>query len=219
MFYIKKQVLVIGLGRFGSSLAITLEKQGCEVLAIDEKIENTESVADYVTQAIQMDITDQKNFDLIGASNFDIAVVSAGIAQSASVIATLMCKEAGIPIVVAKANSELHAKILFKIGADKVVFPERDMGIKLGHSLASQSVLDLIQMTEEYSLIEIIAPKPWVGKSLTELDLRKEYGVNIVATKTEHGKFSIPMATCMINEGDVLVIIGDTNSLSKIEKL
>jgi len=131
----KKQVLVVGLGRFGSSLAKTLAMLGCQVMAIDSRQEHVEELADSVTQALQMDASDEQAFKQIGAGNFDVAVVSTGSDQNASVIVTLMCKEVGIPLVVAKANSELHAKILYKIGADKVVFPERDMGIRVARTL------------------------------------------------------------------------------------
>ncbi|MFZ5974277.1 MAG: potassium channel family protein [Bacillota bacterium] len=215
----KKQVLVIGLGRFGTSLARTLAMLGCEVLAIDNRLENVEHVADEVTQALQMDASDEQAFKQIGAGNFDVAVVSTGADQNASLIVTLMCKEVGIPFVVAKANSELHAKILYKIGADKVVFPERDMGIRVARTLFSQSVLDLIELTDEYSIIEVKAPAAWVGKSLIKLDLRARFNLNVVAIKTKDNVFIVPQGTDIIREGDIVVLIGSTKSIERVEKM
>jgi trk system potassium uptake protein TrkA len=215
----KKQVLVIGLGRFGSSLAKELEALGSEVLAIDSRQENVDHMADYVTQALQMDASDEMAFRQIGAGNFDVAVVATGNDQNASFLLTLMCKEVGIPFVVAKADNELQAKILYRIGADKVVFPERDMGVRLARTLFSQSVLDLIELTDEYSIIEIKAPAAWVGMSLLKLDLRARYNLNMVAIKTKDNKFIIPQGTDIIQEGDVIVLIGNTKSIERVEKL
>ncbi|MGI5907819.1 MAG: potassium channel family protein [Christensenellales bacterium] len=215
----KKQVLVVGLGRFGTSLAKTLSMLGCQVMAIDSRQENVEALADSVTQALQMDASDEQAFKQIGAGNFDVAVVATGGDQNASVIVTLMCKEVGIPLVVAKANSELHAKILYKIGADKVVFPERDMGVRVARTLFSQSVLDLIELTDDYSIIEIRAPKSWVGKSLIDLDLRSRFNLNVVAIKTKEDVFTVPGGTDVFQEGDVVVLIGNTRSIERVEKM
>jgi trk system potassium uptake protein TrkA len=215
----KKQVLVVGLGRFGTSLAKTLSMLGCQVMAIDSRQENVEALADNVTQALQMDASDEQAFKQIGAGNFDVAVVATGGDQNASVIVTLMCKEVGIPLVVAKANSELHAKILYKIGADKVVFPERDMGVRVARTLFSQSVLDLIELTDDYSIIEIRAPKSWVGKSLIDLDLRSRFNLNVVAIKTKEDVFTVPGGTDVFQEGDVVVLIGNTRSIERVEKM
>ena len=215
----KKQVLVVGLGRFGTSLAKSLSMLGCQVMAIDSRQENVEALADNVTQALQMDASDEQAFKQIGAGNFDVAVVATGGDQNASVIVTLMCKEVGIPLVVAKANSELHAKILYKIGADKVVFPERDMGVRVARTLFSQSVLDLIELTDDYSIIEIRAPKSWVGKSLIDLDLRSRFNLNVVAIKTKEDVFTVPGGTDVFQEGDVVVLIGNTRSIERVEKM
>ena len=215
----KKQVLVVGLGRFGTSLAKSLSMLGCQVMAIDSRQENVEALADSVTQALQMDASDEQAFKQIGAGNFDVAVVATGGDQNASVIVTLMCKEVGIPLVVAKANSELHAKILYKIGADKVVFPERDMGVRVARTLFSQSVLDLIELTDDYSIIEIRAPKSWVGKSLIDLDLRSRFNLNVVAIKTKEDVFTVPGGTDVFQEGDVVVLIGNTRSIERVEKM
>jgi len=215
----KKQVLVVGLGRFGTSLAKTLSMLGCQVMAIDSRQENVEALADNVTQALQMDASDEQAFKQIGAGNFDVAVVATGGDQNASVIVTLMCKEVGIPLVVAKANSELHAKILYKIGADKVVFPERDMGVRVARTLFSESVLDLIELTDDYSIIEIRAPKSWVGKSLIDLDLRSRFNLNVVAIKTKEDVFTVPGGTDVFQEGDVVVLIGNTRSIERVEKM
>jgi len=215
----KKQVLVIGLGRFGSSLAKTLSMLGCHVMAIDSRQENVEEIADSVTQALQMDASDEQAFKQIGAGNFDVAVVSMGSDQNASVIVTLMCKEVGIPLVISKANSEIHAKILYKIGADKVVFPERDMGIRVARTLFSQSVLDMIELTDDYSIIELRAPQSWVGKSLIDLNLRVRLSLNVVALKGKDNTLRIPAGTDVISEGDIVVLIGNTKNIERVGKI
>ena len=168
----KKQFLIIGLGRFGSSIAKTIYELGHDVLAIDKDEEKVQEISDYVTHAVQMDSTDESILKTLGVTNFDVAVVTIGSNLQDSVMATLILKELGVKYIIAKANNELHAKVLTKIGADKVVLPERDMGTRVAHNLVSSNILDYIELSEEYSILEIEAIKEWFNTvSYTHLTL------------------------------------------------
>lgn len=146
----KKQYLVIGLGRFGKSMAKTLYELGNDVLAVDSREDNVQNISHYSTEAVQTDATEEENLKAIGAGNFDVAVIGIGNDIQSSVIVTLLLKEMGLKYVIAKANTELHARILYKIGADKVVFPEKDTAIRVAHNLVSSSILDFIELSSEY---------------------------------------------------------------------
>lgn len=214
----KKQFVVIGLGRFGSSVALTLEEADCEVLAVDINEERVNEIADHVTYSVQADVTDENALKALGIRNFDVAVVAVGDLQS-SILISMLCKELGIKFVLAKAKDDLHSKVLYKVGVDKVIFPERDMGIRIGHNLVSSSILDIIEFSPNYSLIELGVQDDWKNKSLKELDFRKRYGINIIAIKSMSGDVNIsPMADYVLSKDDILVVIGSTESLHKLEK-
>lgn len=214
----KKQFVVIGLGRFGSSVALTLEEADCEVLAVDINEERVNEIADHVTYSVQADVTDENALKALGIRNFDVAVVAVGDLQS-SILISMLCKEMGIKYVLAKAKDDLHSKVLYKVGVDKVIFPERDMGIRIGHNLVSSSILDIIEFSPNYSLIELGVQDDWKNKSLKELDFRKRYGINIIAIKSMSGDVNIsPMADYVLSKDDILVVIGSTESLHKLEK-
>lgn len=213
-----KQFVVIGLGRFGSSIAKTLYSLGNEVLAIDSDEEAVQGIADDVTQAIQAEATDEGMLKSLGIRNFDVAVVTVGSDVQSSIMITLLVKELGIKYVIAKAHNELHAKVLYKIGADRVVFPERDMGIRVAHNLCSSSILDYIELSPDYSIMEIAAIEEWENKNLRDLNMRSKYGVNVMAIKRGSNINVSPQADDMIKPGDVLVVIGGTEQLTFIEK-
>lgn len=213
-----KQFVVIGLGRFGSSIAKTLYSLGNEVLAIDSDEEAVQGIADDVTQAIQAEATDEGMLKSLGIRNFDVAVVTVGSDVQSSIMITLLVKELGIKYVIAKAHNELHAKVLYKIGADRVVFPERDMGIRVAHNLCSSSILDYIELSPDYSIMEIAAIEEWENKNLRDLNMRSKYGVNVMAIKRGSNINVSPQAEDMIKPGDVLVVIGGTEQLTFIEK-
>ena len=215
----KKQFVVIGLGRFGSSIAKTLYSLGNEVLAIDSDEEVVQSIADSVTQAIQAEATDEATLKSLGIRNFDVAVVTVGTDVQSSIMITLLVKELGIKYVVAKAQNELHAKVLYKIGADRVVFPERDMGIRVAHNLCSSSILDYIELSPDYSIMELTAIAEWEGQSLRELNMRNKYGINVMAIKRGSSINVSPQAEDIIKPSDVLVVIGGTEQLNYIEKI
>jgi len=214
-----KQFIVIGLGKFGQSVAKTLFDMGYDVLAVDDDESIVQEIADSVTHAVAMDATDEYALRTLGIRNFDIAVVSIGTNIQSSIMVTLNLKEAGIKKVVAKATTDMHAKLLTKIGADRVILPEMDMGIRVAHNLVSANILDFIELSPDYSIVEVTAPSQWMGKDIKTLDVRAKYGINIMAIKSDDDINISPRATDEIREGDVLVIIGSINDLSKIESL
>lgn len=161
-----KQFAVIGCGRFGSSVAKTLYKLGNDVLAIDRDGEIIQDISDSVTHAAEADVMDENVLKDLGIRNFDVVIVSIGSDLEASIMATLVAKELGVKTVVAKAQNELHAKVLYKIGADKVIFPERDMGVRVAHNLVSTNILDFIELSPDYSIVEINAISEWENKAL-----------------------------------------------------
>ncbi|MDN5348109.1 MAG: trk/ktr system potassium uptake protein [Clostridia bacterium] len=214
-----KQFAVIGLGRFGSSVARALARMGHQVLAIDQDEGRVEAIMHEVTQAVQADARDEEALKATGIRNVDVAIVAIGENVEANILVTLMVKEMGIKCVVAKAMNDLHGKVLAKIGADKVVFPERDMGVRLAHTLASANVLEHIDLSPEFSIIEILAPRRICGRTLGQLKLRAEHGISVVAIKRKDGKIiAAPGADDLINEGDILVVIGRNKALERLQE-
>ncbi|MEW8973968.1 MAG: TrkA family potassium uptake protein [Tissierellaceae bacterium] len=212
-----KSFAVIGCGRFGSSIAKTLFDIGNEVLAVDKNPELVKEISEHVTYAVEADVMDESVLKELGLSNFDVVIISIGSSLEASIMATLIVKEFGVKKVVAKAQSELHGKLLAKIGADKVVFPERDMGVRVAHKLTSNNILDYIELSPDFSILEIAAIKSWYNKSLEELKFRNRYGVNVIAIKDKNN-ISISLdSEQIVREGNILVIIGTTEDVKKIE--
>ncbi|WP_142413002.1 potassium channel family protein [Hathewaya massiliensis] len=213
----KKQYVVIGLGRFGTSVAETLYNLGNDVLVIDIDEESVQNISNNVTHAIQADATDEVALREVGVRNFDVAIVSVGSDIQASIMATILLKELGIKQVVAKATNAMHAKVLKKIGANKVVFPEKDMGVRVAHGLVFSNILEYIELSPDYSIAEFISPVEWNGKSLQELNIRGEFGINVVAIRRESEVDVTPFPTEIINKDDVIVAIGNVEDLKKLE--
>jgi trk system potassium uptake protein TrkA len=215
---VKKQFAVIGLGRFGSSVATYLAKMGYDVLAVDESEERVQNVAHAVTHAVSADSTDEEALRAIGIRNFDVVVVAIGQDIQASILTTLILKDMGVPYIIVKAQNELHGKVLSKIGADKVVFPERDMGLRVAHHLISPNILEHIELSPDFSIVEMIAPAEMIGKNLKQLDIRAKYNCNVLAVK-RNGQMNItPNADEPLAEGDVLVIVGRNDQLNRLEQ-
>lgn len=213
----KKQFVVIGLGRFGSSIATTLYSLGNDVLVIDKNEDLIQDIASEVTHAVQADATDENALRALGIRNFDVAIISIGGDIQSSVMATLILRELGVKYIIAKGNGELHAKVLYKIGADRVVLPEKDMGVRVAHNMVSSNILDYIELSSDYSIIEIKALKEWEGKNLKDLNLRKKYGINVIAIKNK-GKVNLnPAADDKINKENVIVAIGSAEALTSLE--
>lgn len=215
----RKQFVVIGIGRFGSSLAKTLYALGNDVLAVDIDEDTVQNISESVTHSVQADATDENSLRALGISNFDVAVITIGEDIQASIMTTLLVKEVGVKHIIAKANDELQAKVLYKIGADRVVLPERDMGVRVAHNLVSSSILDYIELSPDYSIAEIVAPEDWHNRSLKELSMRSNYGVNVVAIKHDGDINASPNADDIVEPGDIIVAIGGTQELSKIESM
>ncbi|NMB08835.1 MAG: TrkA family potassium uptake protein [Tissierellia bacterium] len=213
-----KQFMIIGCGRFGSSIATTLFKLGHEVMVIDIDEERIQDIAEEVTYAVQADVSDENVLMELGISNFDVVIVSIGSNYQASIMATLIAKESGVKKVVAKAHDSLHGKVLAKIGADKIIYPERDMGVRVAHNLVSSNILDFIELSPDYSILEITALEQWINKSLKELRLPTNYGINVMAIKRGSNINVSPYANDIILKGDVLVVIGNTVDIEKIEQ-
>ena len=213
----KKQFVIIGLGRFGSSIAKTLHSLGNDVLAIDKDEDIVQEISDEVTHAVQLDATDENALRSLGIRNFDVAVVTIGDNIQSSIMATLLVKELGVKYIIAKAQSDLHSKVLYKIGADRVVLPEKEMGVRVAHNLVSTNILDYIELSPDYSVIEIQASKSWSGKTLSDLGLRSKYGINVMAIKRGNDVNISPLAEDIIESDDVIVAIGSGDDLSRIE--
>ena len=195
-----KQYIVIGCGRFGSSVAKKMCQLGNEVMVIDKDEDSIENIAEQVTHTAIVDVTEERDLKSIGLGNFDVVIVAISSDIRASIMATIMAKEMGVPKIVCKAKDELQAKVLYKIGADKVVFPERDMGIRLAYNLASENILDQINLDPEYSIMEIVTPTNWVGKTIIELNLRAKYDITVLAVKTTSGLKVMPSPNYKMQE-------------------
>ncbi|MGQ9533793.1 MAG: potassium channel family protein [bacterium] len=227
-----KQFVVIGLGRFGTSIARALTAKNFEVLAIDRSEEKVKEIEEIVSQAVVVDATEEKALKELGIKEFDTAIVSIGENIEDSIMVTLLLKELGVKQVIVKARNDLHAKILQKVGADRIVFPEKEMGERLAESIASPRIFDYIELSTEYGIIEIVAPKKFCDKTLSELKLREKYGVSVIAIKRKmpytqpdgspdfkEEMIIGPGGGDEILQGDMLVLLGNYKDLNKIEKL
>lgn len=177
---INRQFAVLGLGSFGWSVALTLEKMGCDVLAVDDSFEKIQEISEQVSYAVKADVSDPEALQALGGRNLDGAVVAVSENFEASVMATMICKEMGIPKVLAKAKDTLQGTILKKVGADAVVYPEIEMGSRVAKNLVAREFTDWIELSDDYSLVEAAVPKSWVGKCLAELKVRERFDVNVV---------------------------------------
>lgn len=212
-----KSFAVIGLGRFGTEVAKSLAELGNEVLAIDRDPEAIKDVSSLVTYAVEADVMDEGVLKDLGISNMDAVVVSIGSNLEASVMATLLSKEIGVKRILAKAQTKLHGRLLKKIGADRIIYPEIEMGNRVAHNLTSKNILDYIELSPEFSIIELNALEKWVGKSLKTLRLRNKYGVNVIAIKKDEKINISPRSEDTIEEGDIIIIIGSLDDIKNIE--
>lgn len=211
-----KQFVVLGLGRFGTGVVRALTDMGYEVMAIDRDEERVQSLSEWVTHAVQADATDEAAMRSLGVRNFDVAVVGIGDLAS-SVLATVILKDLGVGYIAAKAVSENHGKVLQRVGADRVVFPERDMGTRVAHNLVSGNLVEYLELAPGISIIEAVAKPSFVGKSLRELALRARYGVNILAIRRGDEVNLGPNANDVIEAGDILVAMGRDKALEALE--
>lgn len=214
-----KSYVVVGLGRFGSETARQLCALGCEVLAMDVRSELVQQIAPDVTHAVVADGQDKEVLKALGVQEFDCAVVAIGDDLSASVLVTMNMKELGIPQVVCKAHDDTHRRVLEKLEADRVVIPEKEHAARLARSLSSTNVLDYIELSADYGIAEVPAPGSWKGKTLRQLNVRAKLGLNILAVRRGNGIDVSPDADFLIEEKDIVVVLGNSAALEKVQKL
>ena len=215
----KKQYAVIGLGKFGGSVAKTLHELGHEVLGIDSSEETVQLYSNLLTHVILVDARDEDSMLTLGLHNFDAVVVAVGEDVEANLFTTLILKQFGVKKVVVMANSLLHGRMLEKIGADKVVYPDINMGQRVAHNLASSSILDFIELNDDLSVVELTAPKFTVNKTLAQTNLRAEFNVNVVALKRGADMQVPPQPHECIQEGDILILVGRNEGIKRLEAL
>ncbi|MEG0491910.1 MAG: TrkA family potassium uptake protein [Clostridia bacterium] len=203
-----KQFLVLGLGRFGRSLAKSLYSLGQEVLAVDSDEQPINEIAPFVTQALQLNATDEAALSTLGVTNFDAAIVSIGENTRDSILVCVLLQELGVPYLVAKANDELHAKVLRKLGVNRVVFPERDMGARVARSIITPNVLELMDLSDDYQIMEIRLPNQWAGHTIMGVNVRRKYGVSILAVHRNERFLVAPAADMQFVWGDTLLVMG-----------
>ncbi len=215
-----KTYLVVGLGRFGTAVALKLHELGNEVMVIDGRAEEVQKVSDRVTYAVVGDARDEEVLKSLGVRNLDCAIVAIGSDLAASILVTLNLKMLGVPQVICKAPNELHKRALEKIGADRVLIPEREMAVKLAQNLTSSSVLDYTELSRDCGIAEIRTPAPWVGKNLREIDVRAKFGVTVIALRKADGDLTVFIRPeYALEANDVLMILGGNDDLARVQKL
>ena len=213
-----KQIAVLGPSRFGASVARALTNMGVEVMGVDKNPDKVADLAHDITHAVQADILDDDALDSLGLRNFDVVVLSIKDVEI-SCIATMALKDHGAVKIVAQAGGEAHGKILERIGADKVIMPEKDMGIRLARSLSSNNLIDYMELSAKHSLMELEAIDEWVGRTLKQSNIRNRYKINVVAIRSGKVLRVAPGSDDIIHDGDVLVVIGENTDLERVNKL
>ena len=212
-----KDYIVIGLGRFGKSVATTLYSMGNEVLAIDKDINEVSKLKDLVSTAVTADASNKEILYSLGAQNFDCAIICMADIE-ASLLATQVCKDFNIPYIIAKAQNEQHGKILSSIGVDLIIYPEEFVGRKLATLLSKPGINQLVELTDDFNIFEMSTPESWQNKNVEELNIRKKYGVSIIYIKRSN-KILSPDAETILLDGDVLIVAGQKNKLSSLANL
>ncbi len=211
-----RQFAVLGLGRFGQSLVKTLIENDCDVLCCDKDIEIVNEMSKYGCHSVQGDVTDAHVLDQFGINNFDVVIVAIGEDMEGSILATMMAKELGANFVIAKAKNDIQKSILEKVGADRVVLPERDMGVRIANTLLTTNVIDYINLSDKFAIVEIEPHKNWINSSILDSNVRAKYGLNIVAIKRNSKIIVSPLPSEIIEENDVLVVVGRNDVIQKI---
>lgn len=213
----KKSVIVFGLGKFGMRVATKLYDQGIDVMAVDKDYDLVQDAADSVTVATQADFLDDEAMKELALSNFDVAVVATGESLEASITATLAAKDAGIEEVIVKSSSPKKGRILKKLGADRIIYPELDMGDRLARSISRSNLLEFIHFSEEYGIMEAKARDKWVDKTISETDFRNAYNMNIIAINRMGDYIVSPRSNEKIEDGDILIFIGKEEDAKNLE--
>ena len=214
-----KSYIVVGMGRFGSEVARQLHNQRCEVIAVDVNSELIQQISPYVTHAVVADVQDKEVLRALGVKDIDCAIIAIGGDLAASVLATMNMKELGVPYVICKAHDETYRRVLEKLGADRIIIPEQEQAQRLAKSLSTPNVLDYIELSDDYGIIEMPAPESWIGKDLRQLNVRAKLGVNILGIR-RGGRMNVsPAADTTFLKDDILVVLGDSQALKKVQKL
>lgn len=212
------QFVIIGLGRFGSNLGRELIKLGYEVLGVDRDEEKVQELSNVLTHTVVADATEEEVLRSIGARNFDCGVVAIGDDIQASILATILLKDLGVKKVVAKAVSDLHGRVLERVGVDRIIYPERDMGIRVAHQLVSPNLLDFIELSKQYTIAELSVPQCLSGKSLDDVNPRGRFGCSIVAINKPDGIIIAPVAKDVLFVNDVMVVIGTNQQIEQFQE-
>lgn len=211
----KKEFAVIGLGRFGKTVATSLASSGAQVLVLDQDENALQEVSDAVTHTIRGEATSASTINQLGLGNYDAAVIAMSSNLESNVMATILVKEAGVPFIVVKAKTELEGRVLKKVGADKVIYPEKETGMRLANNLMHDNYFEAVELSEEYSIVDVDIPQDWIGKSLKTLNIRAKYGVNVIGVKGSSELNINPAPDDVLKEDDVLIMLGRNNLLNK----
>lgn len=216
-----KQVVVLGLGVFGSTITKTLSQYGCEVVAVDKDQECVQRVSEFATKAVIGDITDKQFLIDLGIEEFDVGIIAIGNHLEESLLGVLNLKEIGIPYIIAKAKNKRFKAILEKIGADRIIRPEKEMGERLARTILRKNITDLVELDENYSIVEMKVPQAWVGHTLASLDLRKKYSINILGQRdmvTQKIEFSVS-PDYVLRMDDHFLMVAETEKIEKFDYL
>lgn len=212
----KQQFLILGAGKFGQSIALKLQELDQEVMVVDKDPDVVERLAQEISFAVEGDVSHEATLKEIGVRNYDVVIVSIGDDMQASIMTTILVKEMGAKRVVCKAENDLHAKVLYKIGADRVVIPEKEMGKRIAQNLVNKSILDFIDLSDEYAIVEMPVPAAWVNRSVLELKPRQNHGINIIALKRGDDLLVKITPDTLLTKGDVMVVIGETEEIERL---
>lgn len=211
-----KSFAVIGLGFFGMALATALAEADCDVLAIDDKEENIQEIAEKVTYAVKADVREAGVLKALGVQDVDVAIVTISESIEGSILATIQAKDLGVPFVMAKAQSELHGRMLKKIGADQVIYPERSMGVRVAHHLLTSGFVDLFELSEDFSVAEFKIPRKWEHKTLIDLQIREKYKITIIGVKMDEKVDVSPDPRVPLPAGCTLIAVGRNQDLNDV---
>lgn len=214
---LQKRFAVIGLGRFGASLAKVLTELGQYVLSVDNQVARVDELAPILDRVVRADCTDPAALKALKINEFDVVVVAIGEDVEASVITCLNCRDAGVKLLVAKAQDEAHGRVLERLGADRVVFPQRDMGARVAHNISAGGIIDFVRLSEQYGMAEVVASESLVDRTLSEVDMPQRFGLNVMAIKRGKRLIVSPGADERVTHGDVLVVIGDAQGVSRLQ--
>lgn len=212
----KREFVILGAGEFGTNVAKTLANSGATVMVVDKDEKQLEKIANSVTHSICADATDPEAMKQLGIRNYDGAIVGIGHNLETSVLITMQLKEMGVPFIMVKASTEIEGRILSRVGADKVLFPDREMGIRIGNEIMNGNYFEAIELSEEYSIVDMAVPNSWIGKSLQEINIRSRFGVNVIGIRGREETNINPNADHQLTEDEILIVLGHNSDIQKL---